>query len=349
MDPVLEPALWLGAPLAVAMLFGRFKNRLYWMAGCLLLCFAAALHFEVFHFKSVVYSADWMPVWVLFAWIEFVAIARWAGGFPIRGPLGPLAFIGGALLSDVGAALLLAPRAPTAKKKAQVVLTASAGALMSPIGTPVTLLLVEPGSFGMLPLVLAAVSWPTGWAQDSPRRAALPLTATGATKNLLILVAVVVAISVGLSPLWSLGIGCVALLIPSLRSGIKPPTPWKLEIWLFGVALLCFLSVASGAFREIQLALVYFMDSNCGLDSTVLVAGGAVLSVFGTEEGASLVAHAVQQTGLSQLDPSTWTLVGAGVAIGGIGPLLLVRAFRAGIVIWLAQLAVVVFWANLMF
>jgi hypothetical protein len=348
-DPVLEPALWLGGPLVVAVLFGRFKKRLYWVSACVLFCFAAAIFYKVFHFKSVIYSADWTPVWVLLAWIEFVAIARWTGGFPIRGPLGPLSFLGGALLGDLGAALLLAPRAPTAKSKAQVVLTASAGALISPIGTPVTLLLVDPGSFGLLPFVLAAVSWPKGWAQDHPRRSVLPLTTTGATRNLWILLAVIAAMGLGWSPLWSLGLGCVALLIPSLRSGFKPPTPWGLELWLFAVALLCFLSLASGAFREIQEALVYFMGTESGWDSTLLVAGGALLSVVGTEEGATLVAHTVQQTGISRLDPATWTLIGAGVAMGGIGPLILVRAFRAGIAIWLAQLALVVVWANLMF
>jgi hypothetical protein len=59
-----------------------------------------------------------------------------------------------------------------------------------------------------------------------------------------------------------------------------------------------------------------------------------------------LVAQAVQNTGFSTLEPEVWKFVGAGIAMGGIGPLLLVGAFRAGLWIWILQLGLVLLWAN---
>jgi hypothetical protein len=212
----------------------------------------AAFYFDVLHFSSTLFGADWEPVWVLLAWIEFGVIARWAGGFPVRGPLGPLALVGGAILGDIGASVLLAPRAATPLQKARVALTASAGAMLSPIGTPVTLLLVDPAAFGLLPIALAAISWPRGWAQDQVDDTLLPLTQTGANRNLLILVVVVLASFAGFSLFWVLGIGCVALMLPLLKKGIRPPTPWGKEAWIVVLAILCFARESSakrGLFR----------------------------------------------------------------------------------------------------
>jgi len=346
MDPIVQPALWVGVPLVLLLLFGRWSRRLIGSGLCVLFCLAAAVHFQVFHFQSTLYSAEWEPVWVLLAWIEFGVIARWAGGFPIRGPLGLLAFFGGALLGDLGAALLIAPRTPTPMQKARVVLTASAGALISPIGTPVTLLLVEPGAFGVLPFALAALSWPRGWAQDEPARTVLPLTQTGANRNLGILLLVVLGCLAGFSKFWVLGIGCVVLMIPLLRKGVRPPTPWGQEIWIMALAVVCFLCVASGALREAQIGLEAWCAQGAAWTPPLLAAGGAVFSVFATEEGASLFAQQIQTTGYSSIEPAVWSWIGAGIAMGGIGPLIATKALRAGIWLWLGQLALVLIWAT---
>jgi hypothetical protein len=309
--------------------------------------FFTAVFLGAIDLPSGILNGEWSAVWVLLAWVEFITFAVWAGGFPIRGPLGPLAFLGGALMGELGTALVLAPRAPTPKEKARVVLTASAGALISPVGTPVTLLLVEPGTFGVvLPLALAALSWPRAWAQDDPQQPVLPLNTTCTNRNLLVLFAVVAGLFWGISDLWVLGLGCFALLIPNMRVRGKAKTPWGKEIWILAVAILCMLSISSGAFWELQQAIGFFLNQCPEWAHAGLVGAGALLSIVGTEEGAVLVAQAVQNTGFSTLEPEVWKFVGAGIAMGGIGPLLLVGAFRAGLWIWILQLGLVLLWAN---
>jgi len=312
----------------------------------MVLAIGFALQHDAVVLRSGIFGANWAPIWVLLAWVEFVHLARWAGGFPIRGPLGPLAFLGGAFLGEIGAVLLLAPRAPTAGLKARVALTASAGALMSPIGSPVTLLLVEPGTFGWLPLALAALSWPSGWAQDDPNAPALPLTSTGLNRNAGVLLAVIVGLIWGPSDLWVLAFGCLGLMLLNLRSRGKPKTPWGAEVWICALAVLCLLSVSSGAFWEVKEGIALAMNHFPDWAASALVGAAALLSIAGTEEGAVLVAHSIQDTGFSTLDPHVWRLVGAGIAVGGITPLLMAKAFRAGFWIWILQLGLVLLWAN---
>jgi hypothetical protein len=78
----------------------------------------------------------------------------------------------------------------------------------------------------------------------------------------------------------------------------------------------------------------------------LLAAGGTVLSVLGTEEGAALLANQVQNVGYSDLGSTTWAVLGAGIAVGGIGPLIVAGAFRAGLWIWAAQWCLVLIWAT---
>ena len=116
-------------------------------------------------------------------------------------------------------------------------LTASAGAMMSPLGSPVTLLLVEPGHFGLLlPLVLAGVAWPRGWAMDDPARPHLPLTRSGANRNAWIVAAVLLGVVVSSADLWVLFAGCLLLMVGNIRTKGRPHESWGLQIWVTSVA-----------------------------------------------------------------------------------------------------------------
>ena len=196
-------------------------------------------------------GGPWEALWVLLAWVEFGALVRWAGGFPLRGPLGPLAFLGGALIGELPATILLAPRAADARTRVRVALTASAGALLSPVGSPVTLLVLEPGSLGALPFLLAALAWPRGWAQDNARGAVLPLTRSGLSANLAVFLAVVGSLLLGGSGLWTLA--TVAALLLWNRKHIAvlaSPNPWGLEAWIACVVDFVFSDPGSGAFTR---------------------------------------------------------------------------------------------------
>ena len=91
---------------------------------------------------------------LLLGWVAFTRLASQAGGPRLRGPSWIVAPLLGALVGDWGAALLLAPIAPSNRVAGRWVLGAMAGALLLPHGTPAVLLIASPASLGWLPAIL---------------------------------------------------------------------------------------------------------------------------------------------------------------------------------------------------
>ncbi|MEC7242859.1 MAG: hypothetical protein VXW32_16620 [Myxococcota bacterium] len=346
MDPLVVPAAALGAPLVVALLLGHWKRRRTPLVGILVLVGAVlGVYLGALDLGARLDGGPWESLWLLLVWLEFTLLIQWAGGLPLRGPLGPLAFFGGALVGEVGAALLICPRAGAASNRARVALTASAGALLSPMGSPVTLLLVEAGHFGvLLPLLLAAVAWPRGWAQDDPSAPLLPLTTTGANRNGVVVGAVLLAVVWGPSPIWALFGGCLVLMFSNIRHRGRPPASWSLQLWVCAMAVLAFFSLSSGALWEVKEGLRLLLESGGDGVQEGAVLVGAALSAVGTEIGAAVLGVTVGEAGLREISPEVWSPLCAGLAVGGLTPLVLSQALRVGIGLWFVQLGVVLLW-----
>ena len=348
MDPSYQPMVLVSLPLVAALLLGRYQKRAYVVGGGVLLAFAAAMYLGAIDPYAGLQGGPWSSLWILLAWIEFIAFAQWAGGFPMRGPLGVLAFVGGGLLGEVGATLLLVSRTTEPSNKARVALCASAGALASPIGHPVSLLLVEPEALGWLPYALAAVAWPKGWAQDSPAHTLVPFTRTGFTRNFWILVIVAVGVAGWNVDLWVLAGGCFALVLANRHIGTKPKTPWRDEIWIGGVALLCFLALSAGALWEAQEGMRLWLESEpAGGGTAMLALGGGLLSLVATEEAATYFVHSLASAGFTGISMEAWRAVGAGIAVLGMTPLVLIGCVRVGLRFWVMQLGVLLLWLAL--
>ena len=350
MDPLIEPAVAVAVPLVLALLVGHWNARRAWIAsGLLVVGLGLGAHYGAVALEARGAGGPWDNLWMVLVWVEFTLLIRWAGGFPLRGPLGPLAFLGGALIGEIGATLLLSPRAGSRSNAARVALTASAGALISPLGSPVTLLVLEPGQLGWgLPVALALLSWPRGWAQDDPLRPVLPLTSNGINRNLGVVAFTLAALVLGPSPLWALFAGCMALMILNIRTQGKPPSSWGVQIWIASVAGLVFLSQSSGAFWEIKEGINLLFENAPIFYDGLAVLAGAVVSVIATEEAGAMLVSSLADTGLHELNSTALAALGAGMAVGGLGPLLLSGAFIAGLRIWMLQIGVVVFWFTVL-
>ena len=75
---------------------------------------------------------------------------------------------------------------------------------------------------------------------------------------------------------------------------------------------------------------------------------GAAVSAVGTELGASMLGATVLEAGLQEVPPAIWTPFSAGLAAGGLTPLLVSGAFRSGVGLWFVQLGVVLLWFSVL-
>ena len=350
MDPLVVPALAMGCLLALAAASGHWKKRRAVVASLLVAVGAGVgLSWGSIDGAARFQGGPWESLWLLLVWLEFTLLVQWAGGVPIRGPLGPLAFFGGAFVGELGAAVLLCPRAGDPGNRARVALTASAGAMMSPLGSPVTLLLVEPGHFGLLlPLVLAGVAWPRGWAMDDPARPHLPLTRSGANRNAWIVAAVLLGVVVSSADLWVLFAGCLLLMVGNIRTKGRPHESWGLQIWVTSVALLVFFTQSSGALWELKEGLGLLMETGSSGLSEAAVLVGALTAIVGTEAGAAMISVGVADAGLQEVPGSIWSPYAAGLAVGGLAPLLASGGFLRGLRLWIVQLGVVLLWFSVL-
>jgi hypothetical protein len=330
MDPLLLGALCGGGLLLVALLLGRLNS--YWkvaiVSAIISLCFGLYFNFFSWEFSPSGYHPK--QIWLLIAWIEFAHLISISGLRP-RGNLGALAFCGGALLSDLGAAALLAPFAGSIRNRGRVALTASAGAMLTTGGTPAVLLFdglqIEP----IWALVLALIVWPKGSVQRDPTTPMQPFQADNSKRRWIIpgCILAIVLMEVGLPPFWVIS-GLDILLIWMLGFR-RATTPWRSEIYIFAIASLTAVAVSSGSLHQLQLGMNWLVQNfgDFGLSGVAIFAG--ILSGFGGEAAGSLVLHqSIEQVAYGP-EPALQQAVVMGLAVGGIGPLIVAKAFKKSI------------------
>ena len=300
MLPEVRDPLLLGSLLAVALLFRRARRRLVVAGAALVVAVGLSLAWGRLDINGIADPSAWSPLcnW-LFPWMVAAALLRGRLGALLapRFPLGLLAVGGALVFGDVGATLLLLPRADSPRTAARIALTASAAALWSPVGTPAALLVFSPGDVGLLPLLLIAVAWPSG----------------------------------------------AGLRLPLSLPRKTVPSPRYLG-WLALVGLLTVVALRSGALVALREGVEWLL-AGFGALGQVGVAGGAVLiSAVSGEAGASLALGAALDShpaGLARAEH----LVGMGLAIGGLTPLVVSGALREGLRLWFLQVALFLAWA----
>lgn len=174
MSPELRDPLLLGSMLAVALLSRRWaRGRLVVTVAALIGAIGLSLAWGRIDVDGLSDPSAWSPLcnWLL-PWLVAAALLRGRLGVVLLGrfPLGLLAVVGALVFGDVGATLLLLPRADSPRTAARIALTASAAALWSPVGTPAALLVFSPADVGWLPVLLVAVAWPSGAGLSLPVR-----------------------------------------------------------------------------------------------------------------------------------------------------------------------------------
>lgn len=291
-----------------------------------------------------------LGLWALFGALAAAAAAA-GGGAWLPGP--PLlgAVLCGALLGEVAGSLLCMAGATTPLSRARLALAASAGGLFGRLGDPTVLLLSahRPDALFILTplgLLCALVALP-----GPP----LPSSSTegrgqGWRGGGVLLVGLLTALGTALAgssawlPLLAGCVGMAALARNQLRT-VDLSLPLR-ALLLGGLLIL----VAAGGLPELAALGLETVQEILGAWLKPLLALAFVLLAVLTDSlGVALLAEAVVDRGLSLSRPGLVETMAAAAAIGGLTPLLLAGpgALRAGAVRWLAQVAIVAFWAAL--
>jgi hypothetical protein len=332
---------WLAAP-AFALVLVVWSQR--WRGvGALVL---GVLALVVGVWKGVLVSSDasWLLVHgglaeglaQLFMWTVFAILLRTHGRPVLRGHPMLIAPLMGALMGELAAAAILSAGARDSKGAARLALAAAGGAMWGRIGDPALLTLwnrgFSPMVLAMFGLVCVAIASPE--TEDLESDEEVDPIVTGAC-----IAVAVLAVSRELA-MEGLAIGCGVLLY-QLRGEVKKADLRPLA-WLLGGALTVLVAVSGGVMALAGLGLVE-LQAMWGEQLLIPLAGaGALLSAFCGGESASLIAVAIMERSPGLQIEGMFTALVGGLAVGGLGPLVVAGALKEGLLRWAVQVLAVV-------
>jgi hypothetical protein len=272
-------------------------------------------------------------------WIIFGAVARAQGPVSIPGPAWVTAMCMGATIGEIPAAAILSAGARHPKGAAKLALACAGGGMIGRLGDPATLILLEGHSQGILwmaPLgvLLAWLARPSG--EDLVRaEAAQPVS----------MAMVVVFVTLAAIPGFTFGILIFGILMLGIvgqrrigRGGLDG------AVWQIAAVILAVLAVAGGAPEQAAFGLELVVETLDWWASPLLVGASALLTALTDATAMAIVCQSIVVRAMA-LDASLIvTPMAMGVAVGGLGPLLVAGAVRAGWRLWLGQVLVAMVW-----
>jgi hypothetical protein len=330
------------------LLFGAVAARRWRLRGAAAVALLAAIAGLV---AGVLAPAD---VWVLpmytglqnellllLAWALFAAFARSVGLLRIPGPPVVVAVVLGALLGEIPAAAILSLAAKDKSAAARLALAAAGGGLIGRLGDPAMLLMGarQPQivlTLAPLGLICAVLAW--------PKRG--DLVAGGVNGGLGGLGRCLLLSIVGIAALFptftlpALVLGTVALAIVSKHR--RGPIDLAAVAWSIVGLFLVLIAIAGGAPEHAARGIELVAEPLGAWFLPLITAAAAILSALTDGTAASLLCVSVMDRALSLRVEGTWAALAAGVAVGGLGPLIAAGALRQGSLRWLAQLVAAV-------
>jgi hypothetical protein len=274
-------------------------------------------------------------------WTAFGAVARTAGPLRVPGPPWLVAVAMGAGLGEIPAAAILSAGASSPKAAARLALAAAGGAMIGRVGDPAMLLLT-----GGHPTLVAALI-PLGLAMAMVARPQAEDLVASIPGNQARTAVVACVVAAGLVPMltpWALLVGMLALgLLAQDRRGHVDlaHVGWQLIAVLVGV-----LAIVGGAADQAAFGLEWGVELADWMGPPVLVAAAALLTAMTDATAMAMVAVGIVDRALSLDTMSILPGLTAGIAVGGLAPLIAAGSVRAGLKIWLLQVVLAVAWAT---
>ena len=114
-----------------------------------------------------------------------------------------------------------------------------------------------------------------------------------------------------------------------------------------GLVVLSMLATASGLTELAAWGIEYVQESLGVLLLPVLTAAGALVSLLADGTAGALLGAAIVDRALDLRVTGVPAALAAGLAVGGLTPLLMVGAVREGLPRWMLQVLLAVLWAGL--
>ncbi len=328
MEELVRNAVVLGALVGLALVPWRSRWRVPALGLALVVGLPLAWGLQALA-GSFAAGSPHVGLLSLLAWVAFTRLAAAAGGPWLRGPAWLVAPALGAFIGDWGAALLLAPLAPSPGIAARWVLGALAGGWLALPGTAAS----SAGLGGEAPVVLAGVllliAAPPGRVdqQGSP-----PVTA------LVVTVGVAAALFQDHLP-FLLGGGALVLA----ARGARAPGLLRDTLGLALLGGLVWLTRHAGVLHELRWGLEWLAGLGGPGLAGVCVATALAASV-GSEVGVGLLLHGALDTTHLLDQPMLPTALVTGLVLGGVGPLVWTGLWRHGLGRWALGLVVAALW-----
>lgn len=270
-------------------------------------------------------------------WFLLGSAARAAGGPRLPAHPGYAAFTAGLLMGDLAAGAWLLPLVKDRALGARLAVVAAGGALMSPVGTPARLLLVDLGALAWMPIAMVALAMPL---QELPRR----ILPEGRWAVSAVLVA---TMGLAFDPAWRMAAvvgGAVVLSLMAPREA-RHRLPWREMLWVLGFAGVVGAARSAGLWAELRLGLGLLLGLSPGLAVLAVVCGGAVLALLVGEAAGAVLLWSVLDAGAGAGPGPLVAALALALAVGEGGLWRGLEGLRATALLRSVQLAVVLAWA----
>lgn len=316
--PELRNMIAFGVILGIAALLGPLRKRAWWVGLPVAVAAVIGL-FSLDLWVGHVAALPWEEAGTVLAWLLMGHCARAAGGPVLPRSWGLVAALCGWMMGDLGATALMVGLVADRETAIRCALVASAAAMISPIGSGISLIAIDPALFGPLPVLLALVAWPVGGTPERGGKIAVSLLlGTTAAAVAWFPEYRIVALAVSASVLAFLG-----------REKLAPGRfPAEEGLLVIGLALVAWGMRHAGLSREILVALDLLREALPAAANGILAALGLTLGALFGESAAAPLLHSVMGASVLDPDPQVIAPIAAGIAIGGLGPLWLVWRYH---------------------
>jgi hypothetical protein len=242
-------------------------------------------------------------------------------------------------LGEVPAAAILGASARDAKGGARLAMAAAGGGMIGRVGDPAMLVFSESrpdilmfmAPLGLLCALLARPRREDLIQGDHQNR----------VRTLLVAAVALIALVPGLA-LYAIVGGIIGLGV--LSSDRRGPIEVGGSLWNLGAVVLGIIAVIGGGVEQVAVGIEWAQELGGAWGAPVLTLATALLTALTDGTAMSVVGQGVLDRALSLDAPGAVPAMAAGIAVGGLAPLIAARALRAGWKLWLGQVALAILW-----
>jgi hypothetical protein len=164
-------------------------------------------------------------------------------------------------------------------------------------------------------------------------------------RTMLVAAVALAALVPGLA-VYALGVGIIGL--GALASDRRGPIEIGGSLWNMGAVVLGIIAIVGGGVEQMAIGIEWAQELGGAWGAPVLTLAAALLTALTDATAMSVIGQGVIDRALSLDAMGAVPAMVAGIAVGGLGPLIAARALRAGWKLWLGQVALAMLWVALL-